>query len=172
MNPNTGRRSGDGGNTGFPLQFQHIPPPRLLPIFGPPRADFRDSQAPGLSEVFMHIVFSSNCATALIAPCHAGEAVELVRGKEEALLEQLNPLVLSQSVTLDMRHVHRIDAAGIAALISLYCVSAQSGHRFTLSRATPRVEEILLLVGLESILVSQADEPASQRCPELELTAA
>ncbi len=119
----------------------------------------------------MHIVFSSNCATALIAPCRAGEAVEFVRGKEEALIEQLNPLVLAQSVTLDMRHVQRIDAAGIAALISLYCVSSQSGHQFTLTRATPRVEEILLLVGLESILVAH---PVTnrERCPELELTAA
>ena len=120
----------------------------------------------------MHIVFSSNCATALIAPCRTGEAVELVRGKEEALLEQLNPLVLAQSITLDMRHVQRIDAAGIAALISLYCVSAQSGHSFNLSRATARVEEILLIVGLESILVSAAAAPAAQPCPELELTAA
>jgi len=126
----------------------------------------------------MHIVFSANCATAVIVPCRSGEAVELVRGKEELLLEQLNPLVLAGSITLDMRHVRRIDAAGIAALISLYCVSTQSGHRFTISRATPRVEEILLLVGLESTLVSHADlasragGTAAQPCPELELTAA
>jgi anti-anti-sigma regulatory factor len=119
----------------------------------------------------MHIVYSSNCATAIIVSDHASEPVELVRGKEETLLEQLNPLVLSQSITLDMRHVQRIDAAGIAALISLYCVATQSGHRFNLSRAMPRVEEVLLLFGLEPILVS-ASEPDAQPCPELELTAA
>jgi len=120
----------------------------------------------------MHIVFSSNCATALIVPDQPDETAELVRGKEEALLEQLNPLVLAQSVTLDMRAVQRIDAAGIATLISLYCVALQSGHRFTISRATPRVEEILLLVGLESILASRTGEDAARPCPELELSAA
>ncbi len=120
----------------------------------------------------MHIVFSSKCATAVITPDQPGEAAELVRGKEEALLEELNPLVLAQSVTLDMRAVQRIDAAGIAALISLYCIATQAGHSFTLAHATPRVEEILLLVGLESILVSHADEPKAQPCHDLELSAA
>jgi anti-anti-sigma regulatory factor len=120
----------------------------------------------------MHIVYSSNCATAIIVSDRASEPVELVRGKEEVLLKQLNPLVLAHSITLDMRAVQRIDAAGIAVLISLYCVATQCGHSFHISRATPRVEEILLLVGLESILVSQAAETDAQPCPELELTAA
>lgn len=117
----------------------------------------------------MRIVYSSNRATAILSPDAPGETVELVRGKEEALLKQLNPLVLAQPVTLDMHAVQRVDAAGIAALISLYCIASQAGHGFTLSNATPRVEEILLLVGLERILVSHE---TAQPCPELALSAA
>jgi anti-anti-sigma regulatory factor len=120
----------------------------------------------------MHIVFNSKRSIAVIQPNTPGEAVEFVRGKEESFIEELNPLVLSRSITLDMHAVERIDAAGIAALISLYCVATQSGHCFTISRATPRVEEILLLVGLERILVAHGADPAAQPCPELVLTAA
>lgn len=121
----------------------------------------------------MHIVFSSNNrATAILLPDKPGEAVELVRGREDALIEQLNPLVLAQPVTLDMHAVQRIDAAGIAALISLYCVASQAGQCFTISRPTPRVEEILLLVGLERLLVSANAGQSPQPCPELVLTAA
>ena len=35
-------------------------------------------------------------------------------------MSELKPVVREQSVTLDMRHIERIDAAGIAVLISLY----------------------------------------------------
>jgi anti-anti-sigma factor len=117
----------------------------------------------------MRIVLSSNRATAILEPDLPGETVELVRGKEEALIEQLNPLVLAHPVTLDMRAVQRIDAAGIATLISLYCIARQAGHCFTICRATPRVEEILLLVGLERMIICHE---AAQPCPELALSAA
>lgn len=117
----------------------------------------------------MHIVFSSNRAIAILKPDLPGETVELVRGQQEALIEQLKPLVLAHPVTLDMRAVERIDAAGIATLISLYCMARQAGHCFTICRVTPRVEEILLLVGLERMIVCHE---AAQPCPELALSAA
>jgi anti-anti-sigma factor len=97
---------------------------------------------------------------------------ELVRGQEDKLLERLTPLVRDQSVTLDLKQVERIDAAGIAALITLYRLAGEAGHSFAVANASPRVEEILGLVGLERILASQNAEEAAGASLRLELTAA
>lgn len=83
---------------------------------------------------------------------------ELVRGQEQAFLQQLRPLVRRQSVTLDFEPIERIDAAGLAALISLYCDACKAGYRFALANPSPRVREILALVGLDALLVSQDTE--------------
>lgn len=82
------------------------------------------------------------------------ELTELVRGCDKVLLEQLVPLVRRQNVSLDLGRVERIDAAGIAALISLYGSARDAGHCFSVSNASPRVTEILALVGLDRILLS------------------
>jgi anti-anti-sigma factor len=99
-----------------------------------------------------------NIFTAIIDPGLDGEPAELVRGQEQSLLERLKPLVRQQSVVLDLRHVERIDAAGIAALITLYCTAHQAEHEFLVSHAGPRVEEILNLVGMNRLLVSASEE--------------
>ena len=91
-----------------------------------------------------------------------GNLHELVRGEEQRLLKELEPVVRQQSVTLDMRHIERIDAAGIAVLISLYGEAHLSGHEFAIINTSPRVVEILELVGLDRILISR--EPS--RCPD------
>jgi anti-anti-sigma factor len=91
-----------------------------------------------------------------------GNLHELVRGQEQRLLTDLQPVVRQQSVTLDMRQIERIDAAGIAALISLYGEAHMSGHEFAIINASHRVVEILELVGLDRILIF--GEPS--RCPE------
>jgi anti-anti-sigma factor len=95
------------------------------------------------------------------------EMTELVRGQEAKLLERLKPLVRSRSVTLDLNQVERIDAAGIAALIKLYCLASEAGHSFTVSHASSHVEEILHLVGLERLLVpgGEQDAPSSSLRP-------
>ncbi len=80
---------------------------------------------------------------------------ELVRGHDRDLLDRLAPLVCRQSLILDLHSVERIDAAGIAALISLYRYACEANHRFAISNASPRVAEILTLVGLDRILLSQ-----------------
>ena len=85
----------------------------------------------------------------------AGGLTELVRGCDKVLLEQLVPLVRRQNVSLDLGRVERIDAAGIAALISLYGSARDAGHCFSVSNASARVAEILALVGLDRILLSQ-----------------
>jgi anti-anti-sigma regulatory factor len=100
------------------------------------------------------------------------EMTELVRGQEEKLLERLTPLVRSQPVTLELSEVERIDAAGIAALIRLYCLAAEAGLPFTVSHARPHVEEILHLVGLDRILASPGAEDAPGASLRLELSAA
>jgi len=83
------------------------------------------------------------------------ESTELVRGHDEWLLQRVMPLVREQSVTLDLRRVERIDAAGIAALIQLYRAATETGHSFTVANVAPHVGEILSLVGLDRVLVSQ-----------------
>ena len=109
-----------------------------------------------------------------------GELTELVRGHDEPFLGRFLPLARTQSLTLDMSRIERIDAAGIAALISLYCAASRAGHAFNVAQAAPRVEEILCLVGLERILTGREDAenfdpcrcPGPSQAPCLELTAA
>jgi anti-anti-sigma factor len=101
--------------------------------------------------------------TLLIPP---GELHELVRGQEQDFVQRLTPLVSRQSVTLDLTHIERIDAAGIAALISLYWCADTAGNRFTVVNASAHVAEILALVGLDRILLSRnaAPRPQSECC--------
>ena len=84
-------------------------------------------------------------------PC---EQNELVRGCDRHFVEEMTPLVRAESVSLDLRSVERIDAAGIAALITLYRIAREAGHRFCVSNAAPHVAELLVLVGLDEILLS------------------
>jgi anti-anti-sigma factor len=101
-----------------------------------------------------------------------GNLHELVRGEEQRLVKELQPIVRAQSVTLDMRNIERIDAAGIAVLISLYGEARMSGHEFTITHASHRVAEILELVGLDRILLSQNTQtvipcPQGENCYEM-----
>ena len=79
--------------------------------------------------------------------------IELVRGSEETFLHELLPRVKQESVALDLSAVDRIDAAGIAALITLYCTSIESGTTFSIVEPSHRVLELLHVVGLDSILI-------------------
>lgn len=97
-----------------------------------------------------------------------GNLHELVRGQEQCLLKDLDPVVREHSVTLDMRQIERIDAAGIAALISLYGAAHMAGHEFAIINASHRVAEILELVGLDRILISDNAVPCPQQpCYEM-----
>jgi anti-anti-sigma factor len=104
--------------------------------------------------------------------CESDRITELVRGNEQQLLARLQPLVRRQDVTLDLAHVARIDAAGLAALITLYCDACQAARRFTISNPSPRVREILALVGLEALLESQSAIEVSEACMQFEGAAA
>lgn len=97
-----------------------------------------------------------------------GEMTELVRGCDEELKRRVAPLVREHNVALDLRGVERIDAAGVAALISLYGKAQETGHRFTVSNVSARVAEILALVGLDRILMAQkaAAEAPCEHCME------
>lgn len=91
----------------------------------------------------------------------------LVRGAETRLLEQIMPMVRRQSVRLDLGRVERVDAAGIAALITLYCAAREAGSCFGVTNPTPHVREILMLVGLDRFLMPE--DQAGQGCSEPEL---
>lgn len=90
----------------------------------------------------------------------------LVRGAETELLEQMMPVVRRQSVRLDLSRVERIDAAGIAALISLYRAACEAGRCFGVTNPTPHVREVLRLVGVDRFLMN---ESSGEGCPEPEM---
>ena len=100
------------------------------------------------------------------------QLTELVRGSDQRLIDQIDPLVRRQSVSLDLNSVERIDAAGIAALISLYRIASEAGHRFSISNATPHVAELLALVGLDRILMSHNAKQSSHSGSRLAQNAA
>ena len=108
--------------------------------------------------------------TALCQPEHAlvtapNDLRELVRGEEQCLVQRVAPLLRERDVVLDLNQVERIDAAGIAALISLYSTARNYGHAFSVKCVSPRVEELLTLVRLDEVLISQPAVYASQ-CEE------
>ena len=89
---------------------------------------------------------------------------ELVRGTDPVLLDQLLDSVRSQSLAIDLSATDRLDAAGIAALISLYCTAIQSGTTFSVLRPSAHVTHMLRLVGLESILVEGLAPERTSAC--------
>jgi anti-anti-sigma factor len=95
---------------------------------------------------------------------------ELVRGTEDRLMCLMAPVVRERNTVLDLGRVRRIDAAGVAALISIYNSARNAGHTFQVHNVTPHVAEILRLVELDHILVSREEVPpplaeACLQCP-------
>lgn len=82
------------------------------------------------------------------------EMTELVRGEEQCLVERVGPLLRESDVVLDLNRIERIDAAGIAALISLYSTARTHDHKFSIKCVSPRVAEMLSLVRLDDVLIS------------------
>ncbi len=78
---------------------------------------------------------------------------QLVRGREHEILDELQPLVESRSVRLNLSSIERIDAAGLAALVSLYCAACKAGHNFAVVNPSRNVARILAIVGLDRILL-------------------
>jgi anti-anti-sigma factor len=100
------------------------------------------------------------------------DTAELVRGQEQAFIEQLDPMVREQSVTVDLRNVVRIDAAGLAALIRLYCDACKAGHSFRIAKPSSHVAELLALVRLDRLLVAEPEEKLVRPGLELQESAA
>jgi anti-anti-sigma factor len=128
-----------------------------------------------MSNPMQSAIFPAGELTEMSGSTHLTEQAnmaELVRGSEQGLLAWLSPLVRLQSVTLDLRSVERIDAAGIAALISLYSAASQAGHSFTVANPAHHVAEILTLVGLDRILLPERSFWDSDSCHCFESPAA
>jgi anti-anti-sigma factor len=108
----------------------------------------------------------------VVAADESTETAELVRGQDKQLLDRVMPLVNRQSVSLDLASIERIDAAGIAALVTLYATACQAGHKFTVSNASPRVAHVLALVGLDRYLLAHNAAQISHCGPRFCQTAA
>jgi anti-anti-sigma factor len=116
---------------------------------------------------FLNIPPASNTLAAVIdVNC------ELVRGTEGHMIDALLPRVKQQSVTLNLARVERIDAAGISALITLYCSAVEAGTDFFVVEPTHHVLELLRLVGLEKILIAACRPSGGVRRPCLDRPAA
>ena len=102
----------------------------------------------------------------------ASETTEIVRGQEDKFLGQLEPIIRNHSIELDMSPVERIDAAGIAALIRLYCDAVQAGRRFTVLNPQPHVLEIMAIVGIDRVLLAKNADGARSAALGMELSAA
>lgn len=87
---------------------------------------------------------------------------QLVHGQDALLVERLQPMVIDRSVVLDLSSVDRIDAAGITALVVLYQIARQCGHRFSVTNVSVRVGQILSVVGLDRFLLSHNVNRCSQ----------
>jgi anti-anti-sigma factor len=115
---------------------------------------------------FLNIPSASNSPVVVIAlNC------ELVRGSEAYVVEKVLPRVKQESVALDLSGVERIDAAGIAALITLYCTSVEAKTEFFVVDPSAHVLELLRIVGLESILVAE-DRPTGAKRLRMDCSAA
>jgi len=75
-------------------------------------------------------------------------------------------------VMLDFGAVERIDAAGLAALVTLYTDACKTGHALTVSRPSRHVREILELVGLDRILMPRPEAESSFGNMQMQETAA
>jgi anti-anti-sigma regulatory factor len=164
------------------LQIQHIPPMRYFVALarGMQETKVKIVNAPGRSNVQRKSesaraiekeipMNSFPFESAIIDIVHT---TELVRGQEQRILEQLKPLVREQNVTLDLRNVKRIDAAGLAALISLYCDSCKAGHRFRVVNPMHHVAELLALVRLDTLLVTKLEDECVGSSFQLQVSAA
>jgi anti-anti-sigma factor len=110
--------------------------------------------------------FSTVCLTSAPTSNHTVVVFmncELVRGTETHIVNELLPRVQQESMALNLAGVERIDAAGIAALITLYCTAVESGTEFSVVSPSAHVLELLQIVGLESILIEGANPRGAQQ---------
>jgi anti-anti-sigma factor len=98
----------------------------------------------------LNTVFQRTSSAVVAAP---EGMTELVRGSDQRLVGQMEPLVRDKNIILNCQNIERIDAAGVAALISLYGCAHNSGHTFHVCNVKAHVQEVLSIVGLERILV-------------------
>jgi len=108
-------------------------------------------------------VSSFSNSAVLASPQATAIDYELVRGTEDRVYAELLPRVRQESLALDLSQVERIDAAGIAALITLYCTAVEAGNSFFVVDPSLRVLELLRLVGLDSILIQESDSSAQNQ---------
>ena len=94
---------------------------------------------------------------------------QLVKGREQEILEELQPLVESRSVRLDLGSIERIDAAGLAALVSLYCAARKAGHDFVVVNPPRHVARVLNIVGLDRVLVTNDSVDALPPVPGMKV---
>jgi anti-anti-sigma factor len=133
------------------------------------QATLRDADAKSEGRFGMSTAVGSRKTAVVTAP---EGMTELVRGSDLRLVGHMEPLVRAKDVLLNCERIERIDAAGIAALISLYGSAQNTGHCFKVCNVRGHVAEILALVGLDNILVACNGEWNAPRGGRLQQTAA
>ena len=78
---------------------------------------------------------------------------KLVRGTENALLQNVLSTVESSGVILDMSSVKAIDAAGVGMLMTLRQAADRAGTTLFLVNPSRRTREILSLLKLDGVLL-------------------
>jgi anti-anti-sigma factor len=119
-----------------------------------------------VKEDLMNTTITRNNDLLVAAPA---DICELVRGSEKRIVDLMTPVVRERNAVLDLGHVRRIDAAGIAALITIYGAARSAGNTFRVCNVTAHVAEILKLVRLDHILVADEEiqaPPFTERCVE------
>jgi anti-anti-sigma factor len=164
------------------LYFQHIPPESALAIcvqLG--QANGTVNEIPTVAVDLAGTCNGGKKMTSVLnceemktmgEPMTACELTELVKGNECGFVDEMTPVVERRSVWLDLERVERIDAAGVSALISLYRTAREAGNCFRIANLTPRVAEVLALVGVDRILVSHNARPFNTDGPRLAQNAA
>jgi len=79
---------------------------------------------------------------------------DLTRGREARLLSLALPMIKRNGLVLDLSRVQSIDASGVGLLVFLRQCADRSGTQLVLVNPSARVREMLALVHLNQILLS------------------
>ena len=99
-----------------------------------------------------HTVISISVANEIVYLTIRGRVV--AGGEITAVREAIQRCVASdfRLFVVDLCSVDKIDAAGVSALVFAYLSALSIGARFRLAAVPPRIQELLMVCGLDKVL--------------------